>query len=263
MGLDRRRSCRPRPADSAVRLCPDRSAVGPAVYRGGDGPCRPSPGRSPTSWPRLTALPRRIPGLPRVRYWQIWNEPNLSQFLMPQADDARRPVSPEIYRALVNAAYGAIHAVHPDNMVIAGGTIAVRQGSQPRQRGCAAPVHAQASMPVGGTAPATRLAQARFDSTSGRTIRTPRAILRLTRVFRTTSRSPTSGRCAYSSKPLGGSERCGNRGATRFWVTEITWDTNPPDPQRRAGDASCALGGGGDVPNVGSRSQPRDLVPAP
>lgn len=60
------------------------------------------------------------PGLPRVRYWQVWNEPNLSSYLSPQTLNGR-PRSPELYRAMVNAMAPAVHAVRSDNVVIAGG----------------------------------------------------------------------------------------------------------------------------------------------
>ena len=59
-------------------------------------------------------------GLPRVRYWQVWNEPNLSIELMPQVENGK-PVSPEIYRGMVNAVAKSVHAVHKDNIVVAGG----------------------------------------------------------------------------------------------------------------------------------------------
>src|SRR5438270_90526 len=55
-------------------------------------------------------------GLPRVRYWIAWNEPNLSSFLTPQ----RNNVSANIYRALLNAFASAVKAVHQDNQVVAG-----------------------------------------------------------------------------------------------------------------------------------------------
>lgn len=58
-------------------------------------------------------------GLPRVRYWQVWNEPNLSIELMPQVEDGK-PVSPEIYRDMVNAVAKSVHEVHKDNIVVAG-----------------------------------------------------------------------------------------------------------------------------------------------
>ena len=44
--------------------------------------------------------------LPRVRYWQPWNEPNLSLYLAPQwtrSDSGWAPASPGIYRQLLNA----------------------------------------------------------------------------------------------------------------------------------------------------------------
>lgn len=57
---------------------------------------------------------------PRVRYWQIWNEPNISPFLFPQFD-GREAISPEFYRRMVAGAARAIHEVSGDNVVIAGG----------------------------------------------------------------------------------------------------------------------------------------------
>ena len=68
-------------------------------------------------------------GLPRVRYWQAWNEPSLFSFLVPQYNTpfsspvttASRPVSPQIYAPLVNAFAASVHRVHRDNLVIAGG----------------------------------------------------------------------------------------------------------------------------------------------
>ena len=52
-----------------------------------------------------------VPGafLPRVRYWQPWNEPNLSYYLAPQwtrAGGRWVAASPVIYRGLLNAVYG-------------------------------------------------------------------------------------------------------------------------------------------------------------
>jgi hypothetical protein len=60
-------------------------------------------------------------GLPRVRYWQAWNEPNLDWFLMPQFQGGAA-VSPAAYRALLNAFAAAVKSIHRDNVVIAGGT---------------------------------------------------------------------------------------------------------------------------------------------
>jgi hypothetical protein len=65
-------------------------------------------------------------GLPRVRYWQIWNEPNISLYFLPQVDSNGNFVSPDLYRSMVNAAAHAIHSVVRDNIVIAGSTAPFR-----------------------------------------------------------------------------------------------------------------------------------------
>jgi hypothetical protein len=64
-------------------------------------------------------------GLPRVRYWQIWNEPNISLYFIPQVSGGKL-VSPDLYRNMVNAAADAIHGVAPSNVVIAGSTAPFR-----------------------------------------------------------------------------------------------------------------------------------------
>ena len=46
--------------------------------------------------------------LPRVRYWEVWNEPNLSLYLTPQLGPGGTFVSAETYEGLVRAAYPAI-----------------------------------------------------------------------------------------------------------------------------------------------------------
>ena len=71
------------------------------------------------------ADPRR-PGrrLPRVSYFQAWNEPNLPTTLGPQWRRTRHgfvPASPAIYRGLLNAFYAAIKAVQPHARVLTAG----------------------------------------------------------------------------------------------------------------------------------------------
>jgi hypothetical protein len=58
-------------------------------------------------------------GLPRVRYWLAWNEPNLARYLGPQFSH-HRLVSTSRYRKMVNAFAASVHAVHRDNIVVAG-----------------------------------------------------------------------------------------------------------------------------------------------
>ena len=59
-------------------------------------------------------------GLPRVRYWQGLNEPNLTLFFLPQYN-GNHPVSPNLYRHLINAFYAGIKSIDPTNLVIAAG----------------------------------------------------------------------------------------------------------------------------------------------
>src|SRR4029077_20891185 len=67
----------------------------------------------------------RTPGIPRVRYWQIWNEPNLATYLTPQWVHKGRgfsAASPGIFRALVNAGDAGWKAVNATNFVVTAGT---------------------------------------------------------------------------------------------------------------------------------------------
>jgi hypothetical protein len=59
--------------------------------------------------------------LPRVRYWQAWNEPNLPLFLAP--------ATPGTYRPLLNSFYDAVKAVQPDAQVIAAGLAPVKSST--------------------------------------------------------------------------------------------------------------------------------------
>ena len=56
----------------------------------------------------MTAVGRHF--APRVKTWSVWNEPNQPQFLKPQFDARKRPLSPRIYRALYKAALKGLKA---------------------------------------------------------------------------------------------------------------------------------------------------------
>lgn len=63
--------------------------------------------------------------LPKVTYFQAWNEPNLPLYLQPQwtrTSTGWTPASPGIYRGLLNAAYAGVKAVQPQAVVMAAGT---------------------------------------------------------------------------------------------------------------------------------------------
>jgi hypothetical protein len=52
----------------------------------------------------------RYSGYPFVRYYTIWNESNLGQFLSPQYNSKGKPVAPHIYAGIYRAAYTGIKA---------------------------------------------------------------------------------------------------------------------------------------------------------
>jgi hypothetical protein len=65
----------------------------------------------------LTAASRRYP---TVHRWMIWGEPNRADRFLPNV--ANSPIGARRYAPLLDAAYGALKAVSPDNIVIGGDT---------------------------------------------------------------------------------------------------------------------------------------------
>jgi hypothetical protein len=66
----------------------------------------------------------RFMGYPFVRFWSIWNEPNLQLFLSPQFDSRGRSVAPANYAKLAAAAYTGLKAGNPQAQVAIGETSA-------------------------------------------------------------------------------------------------------------------------------------------
>jgi hypothetical protein len=66
----------------------------------------------------------RYPGYPFVRFWSVWNEPNLNLFLTPQFNKKGRSVAPANYAKLYAAAYAGIKAGNPRAQVAIGETSA-------------------------------------------------------------------------------------------------------------------------------------------
>jgi hypothetical protein len=85
------------------------------------------------------ALGRRYSGqfagpsgpLPDVEYFEVWNEPNLPDYLAPQWE-GDRPVAPRHYRLLLNAFYEGINVAHPTAQVVAGATAPYGDSEQSR-----------------------------------------------------------------------------------------------------------------------------------
>ena len=155
--------------------------------------------------------------LPRIRNWQVWNEPNRGYFLQPQWVGSTLE-SPALYRAMVNEVAAAVHDVHEDNLVIAGG-----------------------QAPLGRAA----------DKTGPAPIRFMRELLSEPVEFDVwshhpyTSGGPThkaagSGNVALGNLPkmrtllrenIAAGRVLTTRNKVQFWVTEFSWDTKGPDPK--------------------------------
>jgi hypothetical protein len=194
-----------------------------------DIPCNPDPAALAAF---ATAAAHRFSGnfggLPHVTYWQGLNEPNLSLFFAPQYE-GDKPISPYLYRTLINSFYAAIKAVDPANLVIAGGLgpiavpkytigpmrftrllLCMRGHNQPRptKGDCEGGVH----FDIFDMHPYTTGGP---DHEGG-------------------VNDVQLGDLAKLKTLLAAADRAGRiKGAfkhTPLWIMEMSWDTNPPDP---------------------------------
>lgn len=86
-----------------------------------DSPCEPDPAKlAQFTKAAVSRYSGGFGGLPRVRYWQGLNEPNYSFYFKPQFEN-HRPVSPQLYRKLINGFYAAVKAVDPSDVVLMAG----------------------------------------------------------------------------------------------------------------------------------------------
>ena len=169
------------------------------------------------------------PGLPRIRYWQIWIEPNVNRFFRPQLENGK-PVAPKRYAAIVNAGADAIHAVRGDNKVIAGGLspFTVSRGDT-STIGPMAFMREMLCMNAKNKPRASCSRRVHFDIWSHHPF---------------TSGGPTHHAFKKGDVSLGdlpemkallvASYKYHHILAPQmpsFWVTEFSWDTSPPDPK--------------------------------
>lgn len=189
-----------------------------------------------------TAAARRYDGTraPRVRLWQVWNEPNYTGFLNPQLESQlRRPlrlpldpddvVSPEQYAALVNAFSDAVHAVDPTNVVVAGGLLPFTAANAATGVAVGPLLFMRKLLCMsGGATPRPTCARVvRFDvwSTHPYTVGGPQ-------VHATLPDDVSIGDLPEMSRLLRAAAAAGRVRSSRrveFWVTEFGWDTKPPD----------------------------------
>ena len=169
--------------------------------------------------------------LPRVRYWEAWNEPNLKVQLAPQWTRSRGhyvAASPVIYRNLLNAFYSSVKRVSKANVVIAGATapfgdrpgqarmapvtfvqdLLCLRGVRLRSAGCRSPAHFDVldhhPFDIGGP---LQSALSPVD------VSVP-DMGRLTHLL-------SAARRARTALP---------RGRKRIWAGELIWISRPPDP---------------------------------
>jgi hypothetical protein len=182
------------------------------------------------------ALARRYSGayggLPRVRYWEAWNEPNISLYFHPQLLD-NRPISPLWYREVLTKFTAAVRSARSDNFVVAGGTAPFRDITPDvlRQRSNWGPLSfmrellclSRSLRPTCNTTVPFD-AWAHHPYTSGGP--THRAVFR---------DDVSLGDLPEMKRVLDAAVRAGHvaarRGGPEFWVTEFSWDSRPPDPK--------------------------------
>jgi hypothetical protein len=170
------------------------------------------------------------PSLPRIRYWEVWNETNLALFFWPQYVDGRL-FSPRHYRAMVNQVAAAVHGVKPDNVVIAGALAPFGRTNQP------APLRFMRTMLCMSSKNKPRAgcsSPARFDiwshhpySPEGPNYDAPWpddvSIGDLPRMRSLLTAAAGAGHILSSA---GLAKR-----SVPLWVTEFSWDTRGPDPK--------------------------------
>ena len=166
-------------------------------------------------------------GVPRVRVWQVWNEPNLSVYLAPTV------TAPIRYRAMVNATADAIHSVHADNLVVAG-----LQSPFGHKKGEVKGLEGMAPMEF------MRKMLCMSTGTSPRSACSARSTFDVWAHHPYTSGGPTHSAYRPDDASLGdlpemkqlldAAVKAGHVRSNRtvqFWVTEFSWDSAPPDPK--------------------------------
>lgn len=169
------------------------------------------------------------PGVPAVKYFTALNEPNLSLFFFPQFEKSGKPLSPYLYRNLINAFYAGVKSVSSKDIVIAAGLgpIAVPEytigplkfaqlmlcmtgikNPKPSKAKCGGPVHFDVFAIQPYTTGGPTHTGGPYDVEIG-------DLPKLQRLLKAADRAGhIAGR--YKHTPL--------------WVTEFSWDSKPPDP---------------------------------
>ena len=79
-----------------------------------------TPATSAEQWDFVNFVGYLAKEFPEVRHWEIWNEPNLSQFVRPQFGPDGRNISAKFYLRALARSYDRLKAANPENIVIGG-----------------------------------------------------------------------------------------------------------------------------------------------
>lgn len=182
-----------------------------------------------------TAISKRYSGsfrgFPRVRFWQAWNEPNLSLYLVPQLQDGK-PVAPAWYRRMLNAFARSVRRVHRDNVVVAGGLAPFRDLTPyvlEQDRDWGPLKFARELLCMSESLKSTCSAKVSLDIWSQHPY-TSGGPMHKADMPNDVSLGdlPEVVRLVRAAQKAGHLSTGGN---VRFWVTEFSWDSSPPDPK--------------------------------
>jgi hypothetical protein len=162
--------------------------------------------------------------LPRVRYWQGWNEPNLDTYLTPQWRRTKRGLkaaSPSLYRSLLNAFYPAVKRVSARDVVLTAGM--APYGNPPG-----------VSFPGGLRIPPLSFDRTLFAEPVHFDILAQNAYPIHGPLWHAFQPQDVSVADMYKvAALLHAGQRNGHvlpRGHKRLWMTELGWDSSPPSP---------------------------------
>lgn len=207
-----------------------------------EGAGRPASAR-PGSWKPnpddlgdfMTALASRYSGglgaLPAVRYFQVWNEPNITDYLAPQWSGGK-PVGVERYARMLSVSRRALKGVSPANQVVTAGL--APYGEPPGGNRTRPLVFWRKSFCLKDR---KKLKKARgcgpavgFDVFAHHAINTSGP----PRQHALNPDDASSGDLGSVARILRAAERHGTvtGGRHDMWVTEFWWESNPPDPRQ-------------------------------
>lgn len=167
--------------------------------------------------------------LPAVKYFEAWNEPNLSTYITPQWD-GNTNVASDIYQRLLNNFYDEVKAVDPSSLIVSGGTAPYGDPpggpnrTQPlrfeQEMLCLTPNNKKTSCPNG--------VPSEFDIYAHHPIN---------RIDPPTAKAANKGDIEVAdfgslTKTMRKAEKLGTpatSGKHDLWANEIWWQTNPPD----------------------------------